>query len=492
MRFNSFEYLLFLPLVSLLFFLVPSRFRWALLLAASAVFYMAFIPQYVLILLFLIIIDYTMARCIENAEGQKKKVFLVVSILSTCAMLLVFKYFNFFSDNISGIAHFFHWNYSDSSLRLILPIGLSFHTFQSLSYVIEVFSGRQRAERHFGIYALYVMFFPQLVAGPIERPQNLLRQFHEEHRFDFDRMVRGLLLIGWGLFKKSVIADRLAIMVNPVYNAPAGFDGISLLTATVFFAFQIYCDFSGYSDIAVGSAEILGFRLMTNFRQPYLARSVSDFWRRWHISLSTWFRDYIYFPLGGSRVSSIRWVFIIMTVFLVSGLWHGANWTFVIWGALHGCYMIVDHCIKNARTAPADRPASGNRGVPKTVFQIAATFSLVTFAWIFFRANTVDDAWYIVSHLFSGWGRSIGRIVENKDDARSAILYLGQTKGTFFFSIAAIAALLTVQWQQQRNSMREIILNTPVWIRWAMYYLLISSILILGVFQNNEFIYFQF
>jgi Predicted membrane protein involved in D-alanine export len=336
------------------------------------------------------------------------------------------------------------------------------------------------------------MFFPQLVAGPIERPQNLLSQIHKEQNFDFDRMVSGLLLIGWGLFKKSVIADRLAIIVNPVFNAPAGFEGIPLVCATVFFGFQIYCDFSGYSDIAIGSAEILGFKLMKNFKQPYCSKSVVEFWRRWHISLSTWFRDYFYIPMGGNKLSRGRWCFAIMTVFLVSGLWHGANWTFVIWGALHGCYMVIGGLSKKTREALARHMGLMEHSVLRAIAQITVTFCLVTFAWIFFRSNNVSDAWYIVSHLFTGWGHNINSIIENRNDARSAVLYLGQTKGTFFFFITAIISLMTVQWKQQQTSIRMIILNYPIWVRWGLYYLLISAILIVGVFHKTEFIYFQF
>jgi D-alanyl-lipoteichoic acid acyltransferase DltB (MBOAT superfamily) len=234
-----------------------------------------------------------------------------------------------------------HWNYSIHTLSIILPIGLSFHTFQSLSYVIEVYKGHQKAERHLGIYALYVMFFPQLVAGPIERPQNLLHQIREQHIIKYDRVIYGLELMLWGFFQKIVVADRLSLMVNPIYNHVHDYNGLSLIIATLFFSIQIYCDFAGYSNIAIGSAKILGFSLMNNFKQPYLASSVTDFWRKWHISLSTWFRDYIYIPLGGNRVGKFKLYRNILITFLISGLWHGANWTFIIWGALHGTYIII-------------------------------------------------------------------------------------------------------------------------------------------------------
>jgi len=309
MLFNSLEFLIFFPVVTLLYFLLPHRHRWWMLLAASCGFYMMFIPKYIIILAVTIIIDYVAGILAEKPDlsPHKRKSILTISILSTCLVLFIFKYFNFFNTNFAHLAALLHWNYPIAALKLALPIGLSFHTFQSLSYVIEVYCGRQKAEHHFGIYSLYVMFYPQLVAGPIERPQNLLHQFYAKHAFDYQRVTDGLKLMVWGLFKKVVIADRLAIAVNTVYNDPHSFTGIPLIIATAFFAFQIYCDFSGYSDIAIGAAQVMGFRLMDNFNRPYFAKSIPEFWKRWHISLSTWFRDYLYIPLGGNRAKTWRW-----------------------------------------------------------------------------------------------------------------------------------------------------------------------------------------
>ena len=342
MLFNSLDFAGFFVIVTSLYFLLPHRFRWSTLLLASCIFYMAFIPIYILILFVTITIDYFAGIWIENSQGNNRKWFLVMSIISTCLVLFVFKYFNFFLGNVAAIAKFLHWNYPIEILNIILPIGLSFHTFQSLSYVIEVYRNNQKAEHNFGIYSLYVMFYPQLVAGPIERPQNLLHQFYEKHSFDFERVVDGLKLMAWGLFKKVVVADRLALIVNGVYDNPTQFSGSSLILslATVFFAFQIYCDFSGYSDIARGCARVMGFKLMVNFDRPYFSKSIAEFWKRWHISLSTWFRDYLYISLGGNRVSTSRLYFNLFITFLISGLWHGANWTYVIWGALNGIYLI--------------------------------------------------------------------------------------------------------------------------------------------------------
>ncbi|OFZ56311.1 MAG: alginate O-acetyltransferase, partial [Bacteroidetes bacterium RIFCSPHIGHO2_02_FULL_44_7] len=319
MLFNSLQFLIFFPTVTTLYFILPHRFRWFLLLIASCIFYMAFIPAYILILLVTIVVDYIAGILIEKSQGKKRKLYLLISIVANIGFLAFFKYYNFASTNLTELAQFLHWNYSVPVLSIILPIGLSFHTFQAMSYTIEVYRGKQVAERHFGIYALYVLFYPQLVAGPIERPQNLLHQFREEHSFDYRRVTDGLKLMLWGLFKKVVIADRAAVFVDTVFNSPGDFQGVSFIIAAALFSFQIYCDFSGYSDIAIGAAQVMGFKLMDNFNRPYFSKSIAEFWKRWHISLSTWFKDYLYIPLGGNRVGKPRWYFNLFFVFLLSG-----------------------------------------------------------------------------------------------------------------------------------------------------------------------------
>ena len=301
---------------------------------------MAFVPVYILILGFTIIIDYFAGILLEKTDGKNRRYWLIASLVANIGVLAVFKYYNFLNNNLSELLSSLGYQNTIHNLNILLPIGLSFHTFQAMSYTIEVYRGRQKAERHFGIYALYVMFYPQLVAGPIERPQNLLHQFYEKHEFDCNRVVEGLKIILWGLFMKIVIADRIAIYVNAVYNNSEQHSGKSLALATVFFAFQIYCDFAGYSNIAIGTAKVMGFKLMTNFNRPYFSRSISEFWKRWHISLSTWFRDYLYISLGGNRVSIPRWYLNLFLVFTISGLWHGANWTYIIWGSLNGFYLV--------------------------------------------------------------------------------------------------------------------------------------------------------
>lgn len=400
MLFNSLNFLVFFVVVTALYFVLPQRLRWVLLLAASCVFYMFFIPVYILILLGTIVVDYYAGIWIEDSKDpSQKRRYLWMSIVSVCAVLFAFKYFNFFNGNITALARALHWNYPIRALQIALPIGLSFHTFQSLSYVIEVYKSRQPAERHFGRYALYVMYFPQLVAGPIERPQNLLHQFQEEKKWNWTRTEEGLSLALWGLFKKVVVADTLGIYTDTIYSASAHHNGSSLLLATYFFAIQIYCDFSGYSDIARGVSWVYGIRLMKNFETPYFSKSIGEFWSRWHISLSTWFRDYVYIPLGGNRVSLPRNFFNLMSVFVVSGLWHGANWTFVAWGALHGAYLIAERSA--GLLASRWLPARGlvTKGALFSGFKLILTFHLVLLSWVFFRAENLGVAVQIVRKI---------------------------------------------------------------------------------------------
>jgi len=389
MLFNSFEFIcIFFPLVTGLYFLLPHRWRWLLLLVASCWFYMTFVPVYILILAFTIGVDYFAGIWIEQSEGRRRKLLLTASILANVGVLAFFKYFNFLNESIAEVVRGLGFHYGVPDLGIILPIGLSFHTFQSLSYTIEVYRRNHPAERRLGIFALYVMFYPQLVAGPIERPQALLPQFHARRRFNADDFQYGLTRMAFGFFKKVVVADRLAPYVDAVYADIPGSNGLTILVATVFFAVQIYCDFSGYSDIAIGAARVMGFRLMENFRRPYLSTSVSEFWSRWHISLSSWFRDYLYIPLGGNRVVKWRWYYNLFIVFLVSGLWHGANWTYVIWGGLHGTYLVAALVLRPA----TDRLGRALPGLLTRAFGLLSTFTLVTLAWVFFRATTAGDA----------------------------------------------------------------------------------------------------
>ena len=508
MLFNSFQFLVFFPVVTTLYFLLPHRFRWGLLLAASCYFYMAFIPQFILILFITITVDYFAGIGLESTQGNKKKWILLASILANVGMLGFFKYFNFANENIAAFANFIGWNYPIENLSIILPIGLSFHTFQSLSYTIEVYRGHQKAERHYGYLALYVLFYPQLVAGPIERPQNILHQLHEEHRFEYQRVADGLKWMAWGMFKKVVIADRMALLVNPIYDSPTSHEGPALVFATLAFAIQIYCDFSGYSDIALGSAQVMGIKLMKNFQHPYFARSISEFWRRWHISLSTWFRDYVYIPLGGNRSGARRTAINLFITFLLSGLWHGASWTFVIWGALHGIYIILNHWIEPRWTRFRDSGFAKRFPSLHNGLSLLSTFGLVCFAWIFFRASTLPDAFYITTHLFSGWTTFVNQTSSLiQEGIRSG--FWGFLSGLFaslnditeltrseiVLSVLALFLLLTIEIKQHRGDLLgQFNLKRPA-IRYIGYSLLIVIILALGTLYTGveqAFIYFQF
>lgn len=495
MLFNSIEFLIFFPVVTTLYFLLPHRFRWFLLFVSSCIFYAAAIPAYLLILFALIVIDYFAAILVEQHTGKKRKMFLVVSILSMCLALFIFKYFNFFNANITALARLLDWNYSVDALKLLLPIGLSFHTFQSLSYVIEVYRGHQKAERNFGIYALYVMFYPQLVAGPIERPKNLLHQFYEEHYFDYQRVVDGLKLMLWGLFKKVVIADRLSVLVNEVYGNPSGHQGFLLVIATVFFAFQIFCDFSGYSDMAIGSAQVMGFKLMDNFNRPYFSKSIAEFWKRWHISLSSWFRDYIYIPLGGNRVPQWRMCCNLFLTFLLSGLWHGANWTFVIWGGLNGFYMVFSILTHNPRKKLVQWTGLDRHPKAHKYLNVMVVFSLVCLGWIFFRARNVEDALYIV-HTIGRWMFDVVMcLIHGQIKSLASLFSLkwsGMTSSELGIAFASIIFLLFVHSIQRHGSIRHMLRGAPVYLRWAFYELLFLAVLFLGVFNKMQFIYFQF
>lgn len=407
MLFNSAEFcLLFFPLVTGLYFLLPRKWRWLLLLLASCWFYMAFVPLFILILAFTIGVDYVAGIAIERSEGPRRKAYLITSIIANVGVLAVFKYWDFLNGNLTALFGSIGVEYHVPKLKewtffgwlpagMVLPIGLSFHTFQSLSYTIEVYRKHQKAEHRFGVFALYVMFYPQLVAGPIERPGNLLNQLNAadghgiRSDFDYDRIVWGLKQMLWGFFKKLVIADRCGAVVDQVYGHVGQYEALSLLLATYLFAFQIYCDFSGYTDIALGAARVMGFDLMVNFRTPYRSASISEFWSRWHISLSSWFRDYLYIPLGGNRKGPARTYLNLLVVFFLTGLWHGASWNFVVWGMIHGAFMAMERAGfgKMLERAPV-------------IVARAYTLLVVLVAWAFFRIEDLTSAWRFVQALW--------------------------------------------------------------------------------------------
>jgi alginate O-acetyltransferase complex protein AlgI len=472
MLFNSLQFLLFFVIVTMLYFELPHRWRWLLLLVASCYFYMVFVPVYILILGFIIGIDYGAGLLIERFN-RFKKTFLMLSLLVNIGTLGVFKYYNFFIQNFNNAFIFGHIDTSFSFLDWALPIGLSFHTFQAMSYTIEVYRGRQKAEKHLGIYALYVMFYPQLVAGPIERPQNILHQFREKHTADWTRIKNGLALMLQGFIKKIVIADRLAMVVDAAYAQPDSSNGLSLAIATIFYAFQIYCDFSGYSDIGIGAARVMGFRLMTNFNAPYLAGSVTEFWQRWHISLSSWFRDYVYIPLGGNQVKTSRWIFNIAVVFLISGLWHGANWTFIVWGALHGFYIIIERPLLKNKLFTSYLKNKDPLSIFTIFFKKIFSFLLICTTWVFFRAQNLEQALLILKKIFI-------------EISISNTLQTPLNNVEMVFCVLLILGLL---FSEKKGFKLPIERNSYFW-----FYLFtgITFIYFFGIFSQTQFIYFQF
>lgn len=492
MLFNSFNFLLFFPIVTVIYFLLPHKARWVWLLGASSFFYMCFVPKYILILAATILVDYFAAIGIYRTTGTVRKQLLWVSIAATCFILFFFKYFNFFAINVTRLAAAIGWNYNIELLKWVLPIGLSFHTFQSLSYVIEVYRGNQKPETHFGIYSLFVIFYPQLVAGPIERPQNLLHQFHEKHEFDYSRIKSGLILMGWGLFKKVVIADRLAQFVNSIFVEPTKMPNDFLIAGVFFFTFQVFCDFSGYSDIARGTARVMGFELMVNFNRPYWATSLSDFWQRWHISLSTWLRDYVYDPLAiGMRYWGRLGICIaLITTFFVSGLWHGASCNFIIWGLLHGAGLSLESLVAKKRKKISKK-------VPAFLFvpiNWLITFLFVSFSYIYFRASTLSDANYIAKQVISNFNLNfLSLILDAMISFDHHRLMFGQKHAQIQIFAYALLAMELGEYIAANPKAWSLANRSPVVVRWSFYYVLTLSTLIFGVwFSKREFIYFQF
>ena len=469
MVFNSLQFLVFFGIVTSAYFLLAHKYRWALLLLASCYFYMAFVPIYLGILGLTIVIDYFAGIYLERFQGGAKKIFLGCSLLANLGVLAIFKYYFFFTDNFNFLASYFSVPIHFPVFNFLLPIGLSFHTFQAMSYTIEVYRGNQKAERNFGIYSLYVMFYPQLVAGPIERPQNLIHQFYEKHVWDTARVKSGLLQMMQGFFKKVVIADRLAMVVDPAYANLSNQSSLNLIIASIFYSFQIYCDFSGYSDIAIGASRVMGFKLMNNFNAPYTATSIPDFWRRWHISLSTWFKDYVYFSLGGNRVSVPRWYINIMIVFILSGFWHGASWNFVIWGALHGLFQLMGLTLNRVFPHLA---ADQLRSVAGIWMYRLFTFLLVTIAWVFFRIPKFGDIQIYFRQITQG--------------TFSDPISLAFNTNELLFSILLIVGLYLYDLKRDKIKVDSVQLFWPIMAGMAFL------IYFFGVFNMKQFIYFQF
>lgn len=468
MLFNSLHFLLFLPVVVAIYYLLPMRYRWMLIFVASCYFYMAFVPAYILILFFIILVDYVSAILIERSEGKKRKLFLIGSLLANILLLCFFKYFNFINANLVTVFGWVGKDFHPINLNILLPIGLSFHTFQSMSYTIEVFKGKQKAEKHLGYFANYVLFFPQMVAGPIERYEHLGNELKKGQSPLYENFSNGFRLILFGLFVKMAIADNLAPYINQIYEAPFKYSSPEVLLAVVLFSFQIYADFYGYSTIAVGCARLLGIRIMDNFNTPYLSKSIGEFWSRWHISLSTWFRDYLYIPLGGNRVALFRWSLNILIVFMVSGLWHGASWTFVVWGALHGCVLLAERYFSLLFKFKADEA----KGILRALLALK-TFMLSSFIWIFFRATDFANAKDMIKALLFNW-------------------HLPSTGPVFGSAIFFMLVLLVTDLFLYNSRIDKRLAPLNIYYRWAVYTLLLFGLMALSGTQKLAFIYFQF
>jgi alginate O-acetyltransferase complex protein AlgI len=468
MLFNSLHFFIFLPLFVGMYYLLPHKFRWVLLFLGSCYFYMVFVPKYILILFFIILLDYFMGLVIEKKQGFSRKLYLIISIAANVLLLGFFKYYNFFDENIAKMLTKFGMEYHTHHLDLVLPIGLSFHTFQSMSYTIEVYRGNQKAERHLGYFANYVLFFPQMVAGPIERYSSLGNSLKTEQKFTYSNFIDGMRLILFGLFIKMSVADNLAVYVDSVYWAQDKFNSVQIVTAMFFFSFQIYADFYGYSTIAQGCAKLMGINLMDNFKTPYLSKSVNEFWQRWHISLSSWFRDYLYIPLGGNRVKLPVWCLNILIVFMVSGLWHGARWNFVIWGMLHGITILLERAFSAVFKFKIKEGWSF-----LNVLLTLKTFILVTFYWMFFRSEYVGNVKSMLHSIFYNQN------------------YYWNELSLVFGSILCLMLLLSDILVY--NSRFDIKFNSykPA-LRWSFYAVLFFGLLALSSVQKHTFIYFQF
>jgi len=479
MLFNSLQYLLFFPIVTVCYFLVPSGWTWALLLAASYYFYMCAGPVYALLLAYVTLVSFGAGLAFSRygTSRERRRRILMWAVPASVGGLVFFKYMDFASAAIEDMVSLLGLQLPLGRLHLLLPVGLSFFTFQALSYVLDVSAGKKEPETHLGIYALYVSFFPQLVAGPIERSTRLIPQLKENHGFEYKRVRDGLIFMLFGFFKKVVVADRCALVVDRVFSSPGDFSGLSLMLAAYLFALQIYCDFSGYTDIALGSARVMGFNLMENFKRPYMARSVAEFWNRWHISLYTWFRDYIYIPLSGSRGPASKTHLNILLVFFISGLWHGAAYTFVAWGLLHGLCIVVSRATSGARNRFASALGLSSQSKVREFLAVLFTFHLITALWVLFRSKTIPETVDFFSRMVTEF--KIHMPLELSPRTDLLILFLLGT---------AILLEHIFGWTKWKLISPE----TPSRVRWTTASALLWAVVFLGVFNNTQFIYFVF
>lgn len=490
MLFNSIDFAIFFPIVFLLYWAVSKKLtvRNALILISSYLFYGWWDWRFLFLILISSLVDFIVGRQLfKTEEKRKRKAWLCLSLGVNLGFLFYFKYANFFIESFVSSFRLFGGEIESSSLNIILPVGISFYTFQTLSYTIDIYKKQIEPTRDWLAFFAFVAFFPQLVAGPIERASNLLPQFRKIYRFNYNQVKSGLLLMAFGLFKKMVIADRAAVYVNEVYNNAGDHDGVAYAYGTILFAFQIYCDFSGYSDIAIGAARTMGFDLMKNFDSPYFSKSLTEFWHRWHISLSTWFRDYVYIPLGGSRSGTYRTYANLFIVFVVSGLWHGAAWTFVIWGAIHGLGLMIEKAFYKVKQPVFVRLGLNKPNLSNHLFFGGITFILVCLAWIFFRANTTADSFAILTGMFERF---------SFNDLFSSEVYLIGLKGNeFIVLILSILLLIVAEVLHRKRSLHHRLKEQNLVFRWMVYFMIVFSIILFGVYGDEtakQFIYFQF
>ncbi len=479
MLFNSWQYGIFFPVIFILYWFIPKNFRWFLLFIASYYFYMSWSAKYVVLILFTTVISYLAGILIDKSQNQRlRKIILILTFVSCLGVLFVFKYFNFFSETFTQILNAFSIKLHPVTLNLLLPVGISFYTFQTLGYVLDVYRKNITPEKNFGIYATFISFFPQLVAGPIERSKNLLPQIKNAHEkiFNYEQAAYGIKLMTFGFFKKLVIADVIAIQADRIFADIHEYEGFALILAVIFFTVQIYCDFSGYSDIARGCAKMLGIELMENFKSPYFSASIHEFWARWHISLSTWFRDYLYIPLGGNRCSKLRHYFNVLITFLISGLWHGANLTFLIWGFVHGAAQIFENMFTNSKRL---------ENYPHNLFwwlRVICVFMFVVTTWTFFRANTINEAVYIFQNCFNGLS-----------DLKSYLIAGSKTFGGKKIILFVLSLLALFDYFSLKHDVIKAITSSKYLIlRYAFYFGLVTMILFFRATNEVDFVYFQF
>lgn len=501
MAFHSFQFLVFFPVVLAIYYGLPQRFRKIVLLAAGYYFYMCFKPEYVIILAGTTLIDHYLGRRIGASPmpSKTRRRWLILGLVHNIGMLMALKYLDFINESIAALLKSINILYNAEALKFVVPVGISYYTFKKISYLIDVYRETIAPEKRLVDFALYVSFFPEIMSGPIDRAGKLIPQFSEKAVFDYQRVTDGMKLIAWGLFKKLVIADRLAIFVNRVYDHPYQFEGVSLLAATLYFSIQIYCDFSGYTDIALGLGKLMGLELTENFDRPYFARSIREFWKRWHISLSSWLMDYLFLPIAywvsrkieNPRLLKIKaetWAYVtgIMITFLLCGLWHGARWTYVIWGAIHGFYLAASFASKKLRRKLNKKLHFKRSAVVPNLLRSLTTFGMVTFAWIFFRANSLADAGYIVTRMFSGWSKTLS--VQGLVDA----VHFGLLKKELAVAAVSVLFLLLVHLLRKKDTFEQWLIKQPPAARWTFYLGLVLWILTFGESGAGSFIYFNF